>query len=112
GHRGSRRLDHRHRWPGPGGGVDREQRRPGWKEEEGMSDDDKAMARHAATSDEGDGYHGAQPVHDVALMRGEHDGPIPDPGLPEHEPRPTDVDPKLERRAERQITAMFLVAGL
>lgn len=35
------------------------------------------------------------------------DEPIPDPGLPAHEPRPTDVDPKLEKRAERQVSAMF-----
>ncbi|MEJ7628751.1 MAG: Rieske 2Fe-2S domain-containing protein [Nocardioidaceae bacterium] len=38
--------------------------------------------------------------------------PIPDPGLPEHEPRPTDVDPALERRAELQIAGMFLLATL
>ncbi|HWU33020.1 MAG TPA: Rieske 2Fe-2S domain-containing protein [Marmoricola sp.] len=36
--------------------------------------------------------------------------PIPDPGLPEHEPRPTDVDPKAERRAERQVSAFFGVS--
>lgn len=34
--------------------------------------------------------------------------PIPDPGLPAHLPRPTDVDPKAERRAERQIAALFV----
>ena len=33
--------------------------------------------------------------------------PIADPGLPEHEPRPTDVDPKAERRAERQVSLFF-----
>jgi len=33
--------------------------------------------------------------------------PIPDPGLPPHEPRPTDVDPKAEKRAERQVAAFF-----
>jgi ubiquinol-cytochrome c reductase iron-sulfur subunit len=47
----------------------------------------------------------------------EHDGeiaerdsvadPIADPGLPEHHPRPTDVEAKAERRAERQVAAMF-----
>ena len=36
--------------------------------------------------------------------------PIPDPGLPEHEPRPTDVDAAMEKRAERQVAGMF-VAG-
>jgi ubiquinol-cytochrome c reductase iron-sulfur subunit len=32
--------------------------------------------------------------------------------LPEHLPRPTDVDPKLAKRAERQVSAMFALAGL
>lgn len=36
--------------------------------------------------------------------------PIPDPGLPAHEPRPTDVDPKAEKRAERQVAAFFGVS--
>lgn len=38
--------------------------------------------------------------------------PIGDPGLPEHHWRPTDVDPAQERRAERQVSAMFMVAAL
>jgi ubiquinol-cytochrome c reductase iron-sulfur subunit len=33
--------------------------------------------------------------------------PIADPGLPAHQWRPTDVDPRAEKRAERQIVAMF-----
>ncbi len=33
--------------------------------------------------------------------------PIADPGLPEHLPRPTDVDEAAERRAERQIATLF-----
>ena len=33
--------------------------------------------------------------------------PVPDPGLPEHEPRPTDVDEHAGRRAERQIATLF-----
>ena len=33
--------------------------------------------------------------------------PVPDPGLPEHEPRPTDVDEHASRRAERQIATLF-----
>ena len=33
--------------------------------------------------------------------------PIADPGLPAHTWRPTDVDPKAEKRAERQVAAMF-----
>jgi len=38
--------------------------------------------------------------------------PIPDPGLPVHQPRPTDVDPALEHRAERQVSTMFTVASV
>lgn len=38
--------------------------------------------------------------------------PIRDPGLPEHEYRPTDVDPAQERRAERQVAGMFGLASL
>ena len=38
--------------------------------------------------------------------------PLVDPGLPAHELRPTDVDPKMERRAERQVAGMFLVSAL
>ena len=33
--------------------------------------------------------------------------PIDNPGLPAHEPRPTDVDPKAEKRAERQVATLF-----
>jgi ubiquinol-cytochrome c reductase iron-sulfur subunit len=33
--------------------------------------------------------------------------PIANPGLPEHLPRPTDVDPAAERRAERQVATLF-----
>src|SRR5262252_2026221 len=38
------------------------------------------------------------------------DEPIPNPGLPAHQWRPTDVDPKAEKRAERQIASLFLLA--
>jgi ubiquinol-cytochrome c reductase iron-sulfur subunit len=38
--------------------------------------------------------------------------PIADPGLPAHEWRPTDVDPRAERRAERQVAALFGLAIL
>lgn len=50
--------------------------------------------------------HAAQPVE-----RGAGD-PVPDPGLGEHQPRPTDVDPSAERRAERQISLLFAVSAL
>jgi len=38
--------------------------------------------------------------------------PIADPGMPEHQYRPQDVDPAQERRTERQIAAMFGLATL
>jgi ubiquinol-cytochrome c reductase iron-sulfur subunit len=34
-------------------------------------------------------------------------GPLADPGLPPHQPRPTDVDPAAEKRAERQVATLF-----
>lgn len=37
---------------------------------------------------------------------------VPNPGLPAHELRPTDVSPELERRAERQVAMMFGLATL
>jgi ubiquinol-cytochrome c reductase iron-sulfur subunit len=46
-------------------------------------------------------------VTDVVSMDGD---PVHDPGLPPHDPRPTDVDDKLERRAERQVAGMFGIA--
>jgi len=36
--------------------------------------------------------------------------PIANPGLPAHQWRPTDVDPKAEKRAERQVAALFLLS--
>ncbi|NYI07025.1 ubiquinol-cytochrome c reductase iron-sulfur subunit [Allostreptomyces psammosilenae] len=38
--------------------------------------------------------------------------PLGDPGLPPHEHRPTDVDPRAERRAERQISLLFVLSML
>ncbi|HEX6228865.1 MAG TPA: hypothetical protein VFZ41_05310, partial [Solirubrobacterales bacterium] len=38
--------------------------------------------------------------------------PINNPGLPPHQPRPTDVDPAAEKRAERQVTTLFGLASL
>src|SRR5215831_8161272 len=38
--------------------------------------------------------------------------PYPDPGLPPHEPRPTDIDETAAKRAERQVATMFGVATL
>ncbi len=47
--------------------------------------------------------------HRVELRAGD---PVPDPGLGEHELRPTDVDPAAERRAERQISTLFGLSAL
>jgi ubiquinol-cytochrome c reductase iron-sulfur subunit len=52
----------------------------------------------------GDDHH-----HDVDLIAGE---PIPNPGLPEHVWRPTDVDPVAEKRAERQIATLFGLSSI
>lgn len=38
--------------------------------------------------------------------------PIENPGLPEHLPRPTDVDPAAEKRAERQVATLFGLSSL
>jgi ubiquinol-cytochrome c reductase iron-sulfur subunit len=48
--------------------------------------------------------------HLPAVPEGEE--PIPNPGLPAHKWRPTDVDPKAEKRAERQIAGLFGIATL
>ncbi len=56
------------------------------------------------------------------LQHGQHDPdhlpattaeePLANPGLPEHTWRPTDVDPKAEKRAERQVAAMFMLSSV
>jgi ubiquinol-cytochrome c reductase iron-sulfur subunit len=40
------------------------------------------------------------------------DEPLANPGLPPHQWRPTDVDPAAEKRAERQVAALFGLAVL
>jgi ubiquinol-cytochrome c reductase iron-sulfur subunit len=40
------------------------------------------------------------------------DALLPDPGLHEHVWRPTDVDPKAERRAERQVAILFGLSAI
>src|SRR5262249_53347522 len=42
----------------------------------------------------------------------EGDEPVPNPGLPPHHYRPTDVDPRQERRAERQVATLFGIATI
>ena len=59
------------------------------------------------------GSHGGHGDTARDLSRPElDDQPVPDPGLPEHQPRPTDVDQRAERRAERQVAAMFGLSSL
>jgi len=68
-------------------------------------------------------HHGrAEPGHEPAPEPGNEDAvrqvarrdgePVPDPGIGEHEPRPSDVDRALEKRAELQVSAMFGLATL
>ena len=47
--------------------------------------------------------------HDTVPSRVDED-PIANPGLPPHTWRPTDVDHKAEKRAERQVAAFFVLA--
>jgi ubiquinol-cytochrome c reductase iron-sulfur subunit len=56
-------------------------------------------------SDNAHGGHGGE----IEPVEGD---PIADPGLPAHLPRPTDVDPVLERRAERQVATFFGLASV
>jgi len=50
--------------------------------------------------------------HDLLPAVPEGDEPIPNPGLPPHEYRPTDVDHRAEKRAERQVATLFGIATL
>ena len=50
--------------------------------------------------------------HDDHLPARVEPDPIADPGLPEHHWRPTDVDEKAEKRAERQVATLFGLSAL
>ena len=50
--------------------------------------------------------------HDDHLPERVEPDPIADPGLPEHHWRPTDVDEKAEKRAERQVATLFGLSAL
>ncbi|WP_435796699.1 cytochrome bc1 complex Rieske iron-sulfur subunit [Kitasatospora indigofera] len=52
--------------------------------------------------------HGSAAQHEVAS----HGDPFADPGLPAHEPRRTDIDERAAKRAERQVSLMFVVSML
>ena len=45
-------------------------------------------------------------------LNAETDALLPDPGLAEHQWRPTDVDAKAERRAERQVATLFALSAV
>ncbi|RKE18711.1 menaquinol-cytochrome c reductase iron-sulfur subunit precursor [Streptomyces sp. TLI_171] len=52
--------------------------------------------------------HAASHGTDVAT----HGEPFADPGLPAHEPRRTDIDERAAKRAERQVSLLFVVSML
>ena len=46
------------------------------------------------------------------IVKHEPEEPIPNPGMHEHKPRPTDIDERAEKRAERQVATMFGLSSL
>jgi ubiquinol-cytochrome c reductase iron-sulfur subunit len=73
------------------------------------------------TSHLGESHHDATAGNEMAPVAQQESGralqesiadPFADPGLEEHEPRPTDVDEKAGRRAERQISMFFIGSAL
>ncbi len=54
------------------------------------------------------------PTHELANVPDEEvtDDLYANPGLPEHEWRPTDVDPHAEKRAERQVATLFGLSAI
>lgn len=65
-----------------------------------MTSVDRTSDHQPGNEDAGDDRRG----NELATTAAE---PIADPGLPAHEPRPTDVDEAAERRAERQVSLLF-----
>ncbi len=55
---------------------------------------------------------GSSGLGDASLLPIGPQEPLENPGLQAHQQRPTDVDPALERRAEWQVAAMFVVAAV
>ncbi|HEX6149644.1 ubiquinol-cytochrome c reductase iron-sulfur subunit [Nocardioides sp.] len=55
--------------------------------------------------------HDGQELEPVGARTPDAD-PVPDPGHPPHKWRPTDVDERLEKRAERQVATFFALSGL
>ncbi len=58
------------------------------------------------------GGHDSNGSGDDSLLPVGPQEPLENPGVPDHQPRPTDVDPAMERRAERQVSAMFVLAAV
>ncbi|WP_223244409.1 ubiquinol-cytochrome c reductase iron-sulfur subunit [Streptomyces sp. CBMA156] len=50
--------------------------------------------------------------HGSAGEVADHGHPFADPGLPAHEPRRTDIDERAAKRAERQVSLMFVISML
>lgn len=65
--------------------------------------EDAVRGNEAAVAAQPEAGHGVPPASA---------DPFADPGLEEHEPRPTDVDERAARRAERQIAACFIGSAL
>ncbi len=53
-----------------------------------------------------------QPGHGTLATTSDPGDPIPNPGMPEHQWRPTDVDEKAEQRAERQVALFFVLSAV
>ncbi|GAA4366774.1 Rieske 2Fe-2S domain-containing protein [Nocardioides caricicola] len=66
------------------------------------------MSDHEKDVPEDEPGHELSNVPDPAVT----DDLYPNPGLPEHHWRPTDVDPKAERRAERQVATLFGLSAI
>ena len=71
---------------------------------------DEHMSPHDPDAPESTPSAGALVARDGGHAAAHHADPIADPGLGEHTWRPTDVDPKAEKRAERQVAAMFALS--
>ncbi len=66
------------------------------------------------SASEGSGAEGlgSAQAHEAPAGAGSVQPRFPDPGLPPHRHRMTDIDPRAARRAERQVTTLFLLSVL
>ncbi|CAM3980594.1 Rieske 2Fe-2S domain-containing protein [Helcobacillus massiliensis] len=55
-------------------------------------------------------HDGTQPHRGVSAVVAKEDGGFVNPGLPPHEYRQSDLDPKAERRAEKMVAGMFILS--